>query len=280
MANTENTIKRTVIVEIKYIATNNIAVHTENCKLEISLECTVRELAQAIRLKTGIEDCCKKKGFADFSMEMFYIDFVEPGNSRKASFVLRTDDQMSMFCKSGSKSLSVRIVQRVVSFERGSVNINIVLDKSVANTSTELDKQIKRKSRKSEKKTKKIPDTHVRLKELLLQTDNARLDEDGKSIQCLLCHKSSKLDKCKRSAEGHIKYFNRVHACVPAKLQNKRIDEFFEPRMPVKRPKSQSEETEDTVKVIECDESDEEHVQESQERHNTNDTFSLIQENE
>ncbi len=36
------TIKQTAIVETKYIATNNIVVHTENCKLEISLECTVQ----------------------------------------------------------------------------------------------------------------------------------------------------------------------------------------------------------------------------------------------
>ena len=53
-----------------------------------------------------------------------------------------------------------------------------------------------------------------RLKELLLKTD-ARLSEDGKSIKCLLCGKSLKVDKCKRSAEGHIKYFNRVHSCTP-----------------------------------------------------------------
>ena len=52
-----------------------------------------------------------------------------------------------------------------------------------------------------------------RLKELLFKTD-ARLSEDGKSIKCLLCGKSPKLDKCKRSAEGHIKYFNRVHSCT------------------------------------------------------------------
>ena len=52
-----------------------------------------------------------------------------------------------------------------------------------------------------------------RLKELLLKT-GARLSEDGKSIECLLCGKSPKLDKCKRSAEGHIKYFNRVHSCT------------------------------------------------------------------
>ena len=46
-------------------------------------------------------------------METFYVDFVETGNPRKVPFALRTDDQMSMFCKSGSKSLSDRVVQRV-----------------------------------------------------------------------------------------------------------------------------------------------------------------------
>ena len=51
------------------------------------------------------------------------------------------------------------------------------------------------------------------LKELLLKTI-ARLSEDGKSIKCLLCGKSAKLDKCERSAQGHIKYFNRVHSCT------------------------------------------------------------------
>ena len=31
---------RTVIVEIKYISSNNVAIHTENPKLETSLDCT------------------------------------------------------------------------------------------------------------------------------------------------------------------------------------------------------------------------------------------------
>ena len=56
------------------------------------------------------EDCIKKKGFADFGMEIFYIDFLEPGNPRKAPFVLRTDDQMSVVFKSGSKLISGRVV--------------------------------------------------------------------------------------------------------------------------------------------------------------------------
>ena len=79
------------------------------------------------------------------------------------------------------------------------------------------------------------------MKELLLQTDNARLSEDGKSIiVCLLCGKSHKVNRCKRSAEGHIKYFNRVHSCTtkttkPDTSKTKRIEEFFEPAVKRKR---------------------------------------------
>ncbi|CAB4020103.1 Hypothetical predicted protein, partial [Paramuricea clavata] len=40
----------TLVMKIKYITTNNTAIHTENCKLEISLQCTARELAKTILL--------------------------------------------------------------------------------------------------------------------------------------------------------------------------------------------------------------------------------------
>ena len=86
-----------------------------------------------------------------------------------------------------------------------------------------------------------------RLKELLFKTD-ARLSEDGKSIKCLLCGKSPKLGKCKRSAEGHIKYllfafcgkkinlltyllthFNRVHSCTTNLKTSQAKFNFFGP---------------------------------------------------
>ena len=75
---------------------------------------------------------------------------------------------------------------------------NIVLDKS-ANISTQSASadSMQRQKRQGEK----TPDTHVSLKTLLLQSDNARLAEDGKCFQGLLYHKSSKLDKCKRTFE-------------------------------------------------------------------------------
>ena len=54
---------------------------------------------------------------------MFYVDYIEPGQPKKAPFVLRTDDQLSMFFKSESKSILLRVIQRIVQFEKGSVNI-------------------------------------------------------------------------------------------------------------------------------------------------------------
>ena len=76
---------------------------------------------------------------------------------------------------------------------------------------------------------KRLPEIE-RLKELLLKTDTI-LSEDGKSIKCLLCTNSPKLDKCKRSAEGHIKYFNRVHSCTTKttnlETSQAKIKDFF-----------------------------------------------------
>ena len=52
---------------------------------------------------------------------MFYVDYIEPAQPKKAPFVLRTDDQLSMFFKSESKSILLRVIQRIVQFEKGSV---------------------------------------------------------------------------------------------------------------------------------------------------------------
>ena len=46
-------------------------IHTENCKLEISPECTARKLVKTNRLKTRIEDCSKKKGFSILARKYF-----------------------------------------------------------------------------------------------------------------------------------------------------------------------------------------------------------------
>ena len=76
---------------------------------------------------TGTYEASKKRGFTDCSTEMFYVDYYrEPGQPKKAPFALRTDDQLSMFFKSESKSILLRVTQRIVQFEKGSVNILIL----------------------------------------------------------------------------------------------------------------------------------------------------------
>jgi len=52
MADTNAGAIRSVIVEVKYFSSNNVAIHTENCKLEISMDCTLKELEKTIREKT------------------------------------------------------------------------------------------------------------------------------------------------------------------------------------------------------------------------------------
>ena len=44
---------------------------------------------------------------------MFYVDYIEPGQPKKAPFVLRTHNQLSVFFKDNQN----------LKFEKGSVNI-------------------------------------------------------------------------------------------------------------------------------------------------------------
>ena len=233
-------VTRTVIVEVKYINSKNVVIHSENCKVEIPLDITAQQLSKKICRMTGIYEASKKRGFTDCSTEMFYVDYIEPGQPKKAPFVLRTDDQLSMFFKSESKSILLRVIQRIVQFEKGSVNILMEKDEKsceveLSSTSTQSSASPNSKSSNdgvSKESTRTVIPSHSRkrqkvtrsqdpkrlseigrLKELLLKPDG-RLSEDGKSIKCLLCGKSPKVDKCKRSVEGHIKHFNRVHSCT------------------------------------------------------------------
>ena len=80
---------------------------------------------------TVINEGSKKRGFIDCSTEMFYVDYIEPGEPKKASFVLKTDDQLSLFFKSESESILLRVIQRIVQFEKGSVNSLMEKDKSL-----------------------------------------------------------------------------------------------------------------------------------------------------
>ena len=71
MADTNAGATETVIVEIKYISSNNVAIHTENCKPEILLDCTLKEFVKTIRqksLKTGVAP-------APFSFVYLFLNF-------------------------------------------------------------------------------------------------------------------------------------------------------------------------------------------------------------
>ena len=40
---------RTVVVEVKYLSTHNVVIHTENCKLELPLDCSTTQMERNIR---------------------------------------------------------------------------------------------------------------------------------------------------------------------------------------------------------------------------------------
>ena len=63
--------------------------HTENCKLELLLDCLVTQVE-----KIFVDESSRRRGFADFSLEVFYIDFIEGSrNLTKSPFVLKTKEQ-------------------------------------------------------------------------------------------------------------------------------------------------------------------------------------------
>ena len=65
---------RTVVVDIKYFSTQNV-IHTENCKLELPLDCSTTQMERNILGMCSVEESSRRRGFADFAVEVFYIDF-------------------------------------------------------------------------------------------------------------------------------------------------------------------------------------------------------------
>ena len=80
---------RTVVVEIKYFCTKNVVIHTENCKLNLPLDCSTTQMEKNIRRMCGIDESSRRRDFADFALEVFHIDFIEAGCSRKTEMVLK-----------------------------------------------------------------------------------------------------------------------------------------------------------------------------------------------
>ena len=233
-------------MEIKYISAQNVVAHTENCKLELLLDCSVTQVEKNIRRMCGIDESSGCRGFADFVLKVFYIDFIEGGISEKHPLCLELKKELEMFQRASCTSLSVKVIQRQVMFQKGSVRpVNIVFkQKSPSVPETEAprsctssgkqlpqEKIVNKSTDSGSDKQENLPKTLLRLKELLLQTNDTRQSKDGKRIECLQRGKSPKLDDCKRTAAGHLKYFRRVHNCnLPkANEQPKKINEYFEP---------------------------------------------------
>lgn len=116
-----------VVVEIRYISAQNVVLHTENCKLELLLDCSVTQVEKNIRRMCGIDESNRRRGFPDFALEMFYIDFIEGGISEKPPLCLELKKELEMFQRASCTSLSVKVIQRQVMFQKGSVRpVNIV----------------------------------------------------------------------------------------------------------------------------------------------------------
>ena len=58
--------------------------------------------------------------FADFALSLvvFYNDFIDAGSSNEAPFVTTTKDQWKMFWKNPCSSVSVRVIQGGVTFQK------------------------------------------------------------------------------------------------------------------------------------------------------------------
>ena len=235
-------VSRKMVLEIKYVNANNAVIHTENSKLLLDLNCSPKELEKTVVNSCGIEHSAAKRGFSDHSIELYYV---EPGNPKKAAFILRKDETIGMLRASESHSLFVKVIQRVASFQKGTVNIVFesssststdanCCDSSTLTKNTALGKSPKESKKTTTRKSRsKLPQTHEKLKDFLEKTNDVRLADDGKSMKCLLCGKNPKLDNSKRSNSGHLKYFRRVHRCsVRAEVEvskTRKIDEFYCP---------------------------------------------------
>jgi len=73
---------RTVVVEVKLFSTQNVVIPTENCKLELPLDCSMTQMERNIRRMCGIERSSRRRRSADFAVEVFFIDFIEAGSNQ------------------------------------------------------------------------------------------------------------------------------------------------------------------------------------------------------
>ena len=70
------------------MASNNALIHAENCNITLwNLNSSSKELQTAIVNSCGIKESVAEGRFADFAIELFYVDCVEAANQEKALFV-------------------------------------------------------------------------------------------------------------------------------------------------------------------------------------------------
>ena len=60
---------RTVVVQVKYFCTQNVVIHTENCKLELLWDYSTTQMEKNICRMCGIEE--SRRGFADFPLKVY-----------------------------------------------------------------------------------------------------------------------------------------------------------------------------------------------------------------
>ena len=72
-------VSRKMVLEIKYVNANNAVIHTENSKLLLDLNCSPKELEKKTVVNScGIEHPAAKQSFSGHSIELYYVDHVEP----------------------------------------------------------------------------------------------------------------------------------------------------------------------------------------------------------
>ena len=72
-------VSRKMVLEIKYVNATNAVVHTENSKLLLDLNCSPKELEKKTVVNScGIEHPAAKQSFSGHSIELYYVDHVEP----------------------------------------------------------------------------------------------------------------------------------------------------------------------------------------------------------
>lgn len=54
---------RTVVVEIKYFCTKNVVIHSENCKLNLPLDCSTTQMEKNIGRMCGINESSRRRRF-------------------------------------------------------------------------------------------------------------------------------------------------------------------------------------------------------------------------